>query len=117
MHDIVRAIAENISHLSPQGMSDGDSRERAVAIDGHAVPDTNHIGRVASAREVRRDDVHVMPAKACFAREEMDVLADSTEVRIVVLRDLGDSKSVHGVEARTAAARGRIDAPVPNPRS
>ena len=41
---------------------------------------------------VRRDDVDVMPATARFAREEMHVLADPAQVRIVVLGDQRDAQ-------------------------
>jgi hypothetical protein len=41
---------------------------------------------------VRRDDVDVMSTTPRFAREEVYVLADAPEMRIVVLRDEGDSE-------------------------
>ena len=45
-----------------------------------------------SAGNVRRDDVDVMPATTCLAREEVHVLADAAQVRIVVLRDQRDAE-------------------------
>ena len=47
-----------------------------------------------------------------LTRQEMDVLADAAEVRLVILGDLGDSELVHGGEARNADARSRIAARV-----
>ena len=42
------------------------------------------------ARHVGGDDVDLMSVSARFAREEMHVLADATEMRIVVLGDERD---------------------------
>jgi hypothetical protein len=41
---------------------------------------------------VRRDDVDVVSATARFAREEMDVLANATQMRIVVLGHQRDAQ-------------------------
>jgi hypothetical protein len=41
---------------------------------------------------VRRNDVDVVAATARFAREEMDVLADTAQMRIVVLGHQRDAQ-------------------------
>ena len=44
------------------------------------------------SRYVRRDDVYVMTAPPRLASEEMDVLANATEVGIVILRHQCDAE-------------------------
>ena len=62
------------------------------AYTGWLRPEPNDVRLMLGARDVRRDDVDVMPATTRFAREEMNVLADPAQVRIVVLRDQRDAK-------------------------
>jgi hypothetical protein len=53
--------------------------------------------------DVRGDDVDVVSTPAGFAGEEVNVLANAAEVRIVVLRDQGNAKRplvVGGLEER-----------------
>jgi hypothetical protein len=41
---------------------------------------------------MRGDDIDVVSPSSSFTREEMDVLADAAEMRIVVLRNKGDTE-------------------------
>src|SRR5262249_46627864 len=54
--------------------------------------------------------------KPRLTREKVNVLADSAEVRIVVLRYLSDSESVHGVGPGPRPRVVGSEAPVPTPR-
>ena len=63
-------------------------------------PSRMTFGCGSRARNVRRDDVDVMPAPACLAGEEVHVLADAAEVRIVVLRDQRDAQRALVVRVR-----------------
>jgi hypothetical protein len=101
VHNVVRALCEETSHLPTETAADRDARERPVAVHRNALPDANHVRDVTRAREIRGDYVDVMSAEACFTREEMHVLADTAQVRIVVLGDLRDPKSVHSVLSQT----------------
>jgi hypothetical protein len=56
-----------------------------LAYTGWLRPEANDVRLLFGAGNVRRDDVHVVPATTSFAREEMHVLADAAEMRIVVL--------------------------------
>src|SRR6476469_1136289 len=96
VHDVIRALAQHIAHLASQRAPDRDTRQRAIAVDGDTPPDANDIRRIDRAGKIRGDDVDVMAAKPRLTREKMNVLADSAEVRIVILRYLSDSESVHG---------------------
>src|SRR5215510_11964834 len=96
VHDVVRARTQDIAHLTSQRAPDRDACQRAVAVHRDALPDANDVGRVDRAGKIRGDDVDVMAAKPRLTREKMNVLADSAEVRIVILRYLSDSESVHG---------------------
>ena len=62
------------------------------AYTGWLRPRRMTFGCGSRARDVRRDDVDVVSAPTRFAGEEVDVLADAAEVRIVVLRDQRDAQ-------------------------
>jgi hypothetical protein len=96
VHDVICALPQDIAHLASQRVPDRDARQRAIAVDGNTPPDANDIRRVDGSGEIGGDDVDVMAAKPRLAREKMNVLADSAEVRIVILRYLSDSESMHG---------------------
>ena len=96
VHDIIRPVTQDIANLAPQRTPNGDARQRAIAVDGDTLPDANDIRRIDRSGKIRGDDVNVMAAQPRLTREEVNVLADSAEVRIVILRDLSDSESVHG---------------------
>ena len=63
-----------------------------LAYTGWLRPSRMTFGCGSAPGMLRRDDVDVMAATARFAGEEMDVLADATQVRIVVLRDQRDAQ-------------------------
>jgi hypothetical protein len=59
----------------------------AVGIYRLAATQPDDVRLFLGPRNMGRDDVDVMAAAAGLAGEEVDVLADPAEVRIVVLRD------------------------------
>ena len=115
VHDVVCAFPEHVPHSAPQRAPNRYAGQRAVAVNRNAPSDTDHVRRVAGAIEVRRNDVDVMATKPRFAREKMNVFTYAAEVRIVVLRDLGDSKSVHSGWPGSRPQGDGAEAPVPNP--
>ena len=92
MNDVVLASLERSSQLSSQTEPDCNSRLRAVAIDRLAAPKPNDVRLRLRTRNVGGDDVDVMAAPPRFAREEVHMLADATEMRIVVLGDERNAK-------------------------
>ncbi len=93
--DVVLPVAEDSPHLLPERHADRDARLRAVGVDRLAASDADDSALVPRSRDVRRDDVDVVSALARFLREEVDVLADAAEVRIVVLRNERDAQGAH----------------------
>src|SRR4051812_1982050 len=90
MHNVVAAAAENVTHLSPQSHANRDASLRSIAVDWLAPADPDYVRLLLRAGDVGGDDVHMVAAAASLAREEVHVLADPPEVRIVILRDQGD---------------------------
>src|SRR4051794_36958645 len=116
VHEVVRALAQDIAHLASQRATNRYARQRAIAVDGHTPPDANHVRGIDRSGKVRGDDVDVMAAKPRLTREEVNVLTDSAEVRIVVLRYLSDSESVHGGGPGPRPRVVGSEAPVPTPQ-
>ena len=81
MNEIVSATSQRLTHLFPKRKPDCQSGLRTVEIHGLARSEANDVRLLLCTLEPRRDDVNVMAKLACFAREKMDVLADSAEVR------------------------------------
>ncbi len=90
--DIVIALSECAPEFFSEGDADSYSSLRAVRENNLAPanPDDMRLRRLAA--HVRSDDVHMMTEPAGFTREEVNVLADATEMRIVVLRYQRDSE-------------------------
>ena len=109
--DVILPASEHLPHLASEPAPDRYAGQRTVAVNGDALADSNHIGRIPCAIEIRRDDVDVVPSKPCLTRKKMDMLADTAEMWVVILGDLRDSQSVHGGEARNAAARSLFGCP------
>jgi len=94
-------LADSHAHSEP--------RLRPVEINGLASSDANYVRLLLRAFEIRRDNVDVMTAPPRFAREEMHVLADSTEMRIVVLGDESDSERSRKLRRRERLPYGRAE--------
>ena len=107
MHDVVLSAPQHVSQLLAEVEPDGHPRLRAVEVDRLARADADDVRLGVGAFEVRRDDVDVMTEPARFAREEMDVLADAAEVRIVVLGDERDTEWTRETAAPRGSAGGR----------
>ena len=101
VHDVVRASGEHFPHVSTETATHRDAGERPIAVYREALPHANHVRDVTRAREIRRDDVDVMAVEPSFTRQEMHVLADAAQVRVVVLGDLRNPESVHSVLSQT----------------
>jgi hypothetical protein len=101
VHDIVRTAGEHLSHIPTETATHRDASEGPIAVYREALPHANDVRDVTRAREIRRDDVDVMAVKASFTREEVHVLADAAQVRVVVLGDLRNPESVHSVLSQT----------------
>src|ERR1700674_5391859 len=102
VNDVVLTETEHAPQIFSQLESPRKSCLRPVRVNGLALPDANDVRLVTGAGHVGRDDVHLMSMSPRLAREEVDVLADSAKVRIVVLSDERDSE-----RARSAPARHR----------
>lgn len=96
--DVIPAQAQRLSHLPADGSADGDACLRLVEVDRLAPADPDHVRLPDGAGQIGRDDVDVMPSGPRFTRKEMHVLANATEVRVVVLRDDTDAKALAGIE-------------------
>ena len=92
VHDIVTSPPKHMAHLTPQSEPNGYARLRSVAVDRLTSAKPNDVWLFLRALDVRRDDVDVMSATTGLASEEMHVLADTPEVRIVVLRHQRDAE-------------------------
>ena len=92
VHDVVATTAQNIAQLLLEIEADREARVRSVEINWLTASDPDDVRIFYAALDVRSDDVDVMAETPGLSREEMHVLADSAEVRIVVLGDECDAK-------------------------
>ena len=92
VNDVVLPETEHAAKFFPQLKAPREARLRSVGVDRLALPDANDMELVTRARNVRGDDVDVMPVPTRLAGEEVHVLADPAEVWIVVLGDKCDSE-------------------------
>ena len=90
VNDVVLPQAEYAAQIFSELEPPREARLRSVGVDRLALPDANDMELVARARNVRGDDVDVMPVATRLAGEEVHVLADPAEVRVVVLGDKCD---------------------------
>ena len=90
--EIVPSAAKSLPHFLAQSQAERDPGLRSVKVDRLAVAKPDYMRPFFSTFDPRSDDVDVMATASRLAREEMNVLADSTEVRIVVLGDQRDSE-------------------------
>ena len=91
--DVVPALAQHAAHVACGDSSPSVMRAcEPLAYTGWLRPRRMTCGCASAPGNVRRDDVDVMAAAPRLAREEMHVLADPAEVRIVVLRDQRDAE-------------------------
>jgi len=100
VNDVVLPQTEDSLQILAQLESPRKSRLRSVGIDRLASADAHDVRLVARAGDVRRDDVDLMPISPRFAGKEVHVLADSAEVRIVILGNEGDSEGPCVLDAR-----------------
>ena len=87
VNDVVAALLQHPADFLSEVPAEGDSRLRSVAVDRLAATDADDVRLLLGARNVRGDDVDMMSAATSLAGEEMNVFADPTQVRVVVLRD------------------------------
>ena len=85
MQDIVFTASQRLANVAAQPPSDGQASVRSVRVEGDTSTETDNPWFVVCAVQVRRDDVDVMTARARFLGEEVHVLADPSNVRVVVL--------------------------------
>ena len=100
MNDVVLAEAEHAPKFLPQLEAPREARLRSVGVDRLALSDANDVLFFARTGDVRRDYVDMVAVPARFAREEMHVLTDAAEVRIVVLRHQRDAQRTRVLMAR-----------------
>src|SRR5207253_1762236 len=86
VNDVVLPQAKNALQVLSELESPGKSCLRSVRINRLTLADANDVHLGPSARNLRGDDVDLMPVTSRLTREEVYVLADSTQVRVVVLR-------------------------------
>jgi len=92
VNDVVLAKTEDTSQRLAQLEAPGESRLRAIRINGLALSDAHDVRLRPRAGNVGRDDIHLVSEAARFAGEEVDVLADAAEVRVVILGDECDAQ-------------------------
>jgi hypothetical protein len=92
VNDVVLAEAENAPQVFSELEPPREARLRSIGVDRLTLPDAYDVGLVTRARDVRGDNVDVMSVAARFAGDDVHVLADAAEVRIVVLGDERDSE-------------------------
>ena len=100
VEDVIRSLTQHASQLTAKGDTERDASLRIVGVDRLAAADPNHTIRRSGARQIRRDDVDVMPAPTCLPGEEVHVLAHAAQVRIVVLRHQRDAQGTLVVRIR-----------------
>ena len=92
VNEIVLSASQSAPNILPKSDAKSDTRLRSIEVDGLAVSEPDHMWPLFSACDARRDDVHVMSTSPRLASEEMNVLADSAKVRIVILGNERDSE-------------------------
>ena len=102
-----RPARSTLAHLAPQPEADRDARLGAVGVHRLAASEADDVRLRLGAGNVRRDDVDVMSAAARFAGEEVHVLADAAQVRIVVLGDERDAQRALVVSVREGGKIGK----------
>src|SRR2546423_6150792 len=112
VNDVVLAQTEHPLQIFSQLPAPCKSRLRSVGVYRLALPNPNDVGLVPRARNVGRDDVHLMSVSPRFAREEVDVLADAAQVWVVVLCDERDSERTRSADAshRQRSCRHQLEA-------
>ena len=73
---------------------------RSVEVNRLAMANPHHVRLILGTLEARGDDVNLMSPAASLSGEEMDVLADATEMRIVVLGNERDSQRPRELRSR-----------------
>lgn len=84
---VVLPKTKDLAQLLSQLESPRKARLRSIGVNRLTLADANDVHLVARARNVRRDYVDLVTVTARFAREEMNVLADAAQVRVVILGD------------------------------
>ena len=84
--DDVSSLLQHTTDFLPKIPAERDAGLRTVAVNWLAATDANDVRLRLSSRNVRRDDVDMVTAATSLASEEMNVLADPSQVGIVVFR-------------------------------
>ena len=92
VNDVVAAFAQNSPDIAAQIPAERNACLRSVRVDGLAPADADDVRLLLSARNVRCDDVDMVPATPRFSREKMNVLANPAQMRVVVLRHQRDAE-------------------------
>ena len=92
VHDVVLSAPENVLELFLEVYADRKARVRSMHEHGLTASDTDDVRIGRAAFDVRCDDVDMMPEPTSFSRKEMHVLADTAEMRVVILGDERDSE-------------------------
>ena len=87
MHDVVLSARKDLLELPRESNTDGHSCLRSIRVNRLASSETNDVRRFSPALDIRGDDVYMMAKLPRFAGEEMHMLYDSTQMRVVVLGD------------------------------
>ena len=100
VNDVVLSKAEHPLQSFAELETPCKSSLGSIGVDGLALADPNDVRLVPRARNVGRDDVHLVSVSTRLAREEVYVLANAAQVRIVILRDERDSERARVLNVR-----------------
>ena len=92
MQDIVFAAPQRFPNVTAESPPNSKACVRSVCVERDTSTETNHAWFVVCAIEVRRDDVDVVTSRARLPGEEVHMLADPSNVRVVVLRHQRDAE-------------------------
>src|SRR6185312_1231837 len=100
--DIVASLAQDPPHVLPERQADRDAGLRAVGVDRLAPSNPDDTVFRDRAWKIGGYDVDVMAKFSGFTRKKMDMLADATQVRVVIL---GYQRDPQGARRRQVEAR------------
>src|SRR3954469_1831358 len=98
--DVVLPETEDAAQGFPKLDAPGKARLRSVRIYRLTLADANDMRLLSGAGNIRRDDVDLVSVPPRLSGEEVHVLADSAEMRIVVLGDERDAQRPRVLDMR-----------------
>jgi hypothetical protein len=98
--DVILPKAEDALEMLPQLEPPGEAGLGAIRVYRLAFSNSNYMRLWSRAGNIRRDDINLVSIPTRLAREEVDVLTDPAEVRIIVFGDQRDPQRPRVLYAR-----------------